>query len=76
MSYNKMQVPKHHEELMATISKEVIRAQPSDIIAFISDMVDRMVEIKKGDLGVENCNEPWAKDFEANLLSKIREGQE
>ena len=72
MSQNSLKMPDHFPELLTILSKEVIRSQPSEMVPFIADIFDKMVQLKAGELNMDNCNEPWVKDFMDNFLGKLK----
>merc|ERR1712138_5206 len=58
-----IKVPDNLEELVMLISREVIRSQPDNIPVFISELLNKMMQMKEGRLSADSINEPWVKFF-------------
>lgn len=59
----KIKTPGNLEELIGLLAREVIRSQPSDIPAFISNLLSKMVSLRDGELSVDSISEPWIKFY-------------
>ena len=59
----KIKTPENLEELIGLLAREVIRSQPSDIPAFISNLLSKMISLRDGELNIDNIGEPWTKFY-------------